>query len=243
MAWIESHQGLRDHPKTKRLMRYLAISLPTAIGYLHNFWWWALDHAQDGSLDKYDAYDIADATAWEGDAEMFLKGLVDAGFIDEENGELFIHDWMDYAGRLIERRQKDAERKRKERTVQGTSEGHPKESIRNRTLTVPIPKDKKIKDIYRKIQHLILTVEEHEKLLEKYPAAEVEAVLDRMENYSKLKNYVSAYKTANNWLKPKESAKPEPDPVPVTDITKTYPRYDQDEQIRRYEMDKAAGRL
>ena len=116
--WIESHQGVKTHPKTKRLMRYLAIPLPAAIGHLHCFWWWALDHAQDGSLDKYDAYDIADAAAWDSsDAEMFLKGMIDAGFIDSDNGNLLIHDWMDYAGRLIDQRKHAAWQKRRHKEL------------------------------------------------------------------------------------------------------------------------------
>ena len=32
MAWIELHQALVAHPKTKRLARRLGVNLPTAIG-------------------------------------------------------------------------------------------------------------------------------------------------------------------------------------------------------------------
>lgn len=244
MAWIESHQGLREHPKTRRLMRFLSIPLPNAVGHLHCFWWWALDHAQDGNLNKYDVYDIADAAAWNGDAEIFVNGMVDAGFIRKENSEIVIHDWMDYAGRLIERRQKDAERKRKERDIQGMSKGSPKESIRNRTLTVPKPKPKdKDKDIYRTIQHLPLYVDEYDKLTAEYGKPAVDDVLDRMANYSKLKNYKSAYLTARNWLKPKEPAQAQTQDKPVYNIKDTYPDYDEAEVLRRYEADIKAGRV
>ena len=135
MAWIESHQGLKDHPKTRRLTRLLSISLPAAIGHLHCFWWWALDYAQDGDLSKYDAFDIADACMWDGAAESFVEALTEAGFVKKEQEKIIIHDWMDYAGRLIDRRQRDAERKRKEREVQGTSDGQRAESV----VTVPKP--------------------------------------------------------------------------------------------------------
>lgn len=133
MAWIESHQTLKEHPKTKRLARILSIPQPAVIGHLHCFWWWALDYAQEGDLSKYDEHDIADAAMWDGDAEQFLSAMVDAGYLDDEEGVYYIHDWMDYAGRLIERRQRDADRKRKERDVRGTSNGHSKESV----VTVP----------------------------------------------------------------------------------------------------------
>lgn len=115
MAWIESHQELARHPKTKKLARLLGVSLPAAVGHLHFLWWWAMDYAQDGDLSRYDAYDIADACGWEGDPEKILSALIESGFIDQTEEGLFIHDWDDYAGRLIEKRKANTERKRKSR--------------------------------------------------------------------------------------------------------------------------------
>ena len=112
MAWIESHQEVGRHPKTKKLARLLGVSLPAAVGHLHYLWWWALDFAQDGLLDKYDNDDIADAMQWDGDADTLVSALISAGYIDETDDGLAIHDWRDYAGKLIERRAKDRERKR-----------------------------------------------------------------------------------------------------------------------------------
>ena len=43
MAWIESHQELWRHPKTKKLARLLGVSVPTVVGHLHGIWYWALD--------------------------------------------------------------------------------------------------------------------------------------------------------------------------------------------------------
>ncbi|ADU50154.1 HNH endonuclease [Thermaerobacter marianensis DSM 12885] len=115
MAWIESHQSLKDHPKTRRLARRLGISVPAAIGHLHCLWWWALEYAQDGSLAQYDADDIADAMMWDGDSQQLVQALVHAGFLDETGDGLRIHDWRDYAGRLIEQRERAAARKREMR--------------------------------------------------------------------------------------------------------------------------------
>ncbi|QHZ51292.1 DnaD domain protein [Paenibacillus larvae] len=112
MAWIESHQELARHPKTKRFARLLGVSLPAAVGHLHFFWWWAMDYAQDGSLSKYEAEDIADACEWDGDSETLMKALHHAGFVDSD---MTIHDWSEYAGRLIEKREQNKERKRKSR--------------------------------------------------------------------------------------------------------------------------------
>lgn len=111
MAWIESHQELRDHPKVRRFARRLGISIPAAIGHLHLLWWWALDYAMDGDLSKYDAADIADAAQWDGDPDEFLAALMEcgvgggAGFVERtDDGELLLHDWWDYAGKLIQQR-------------------------------------------------------------------------------------------------------------------------------------------
>lgn len=156
MAWIESNQEVGRHPKTKKLARLLGISAVTAVGHLHFLWWWALDFAQEGLLDKYDEFDIAEACMWEGDEKLFVDSLVQAGFIDQKESALCIHDWYEYAGILIERRKSDAERKRLDRdkkkkasnkiTKKKTSNGCPADVqgksadvLRNRTLTVPNP--------------------------------------------------------------------------------------------------------
>lgn len=142
MAWIESHESLPSHPKTKRMCRLLKITPVVAVGHLHFFWWWAMNHAQDGLLDKYSSDDIADACAWDGDPELFFNVLIHSGFVERTDDGHYIHDWYDYAGKLIALRQKDAERKRNSRgkkvesegnpeDVPGTSEGHLAESIRN----------------------------------------------------------------------------------------------------------------
>jgi hypothetical protein len=112
MAWIESHQEVGRHPKTKKLARLLGVTIPAAVGHLHFLWWWALDFAQEGSLSKYDAADISDAMQWEGDADQLIDALVLSGYIDETDEGLVVHDWAEYAGKLLERRAKDRARKR-----------------------------------------------------------------------------------------------------------------------------------
>ncbi len=116
MAWIKSNQELGRHPKLKKLARLLSISQPNAVGLLHFLWWWALDFAQDGNLSKYEAGDIADAVFWQGNPQNLIDALVESEFLDiAENGDLHIHDWFDYAGRLIEKRVANRERMRKAR--------------------------------------------------------------------------------------------------------------------------------
>jgi len=127
MAWIESHQELWRHPKTKKLARLLGVSVPTAVGHLHGLWYWALDFAQDGSLDKYEPEEIADAVLWEGEAADLMEALIGAGYIDQYDDGLGLHDWYDYAGKLLDRRAADRERKRKSSGKKQSSDGVPTE--------------------------------------------------------------------------------------------------------------------
>ena len=114
MAWIKLQQELAKHPKTKRLARTLGISKAETIGHLFLFWGWALDYADNGDISKFDAQDIADAAEWEGDPEAFLTAMTDcgpgdtAGFIERRDGGIFVHDWEEYMGRLLERRKQEA---------------------------------------------------------------------------------------------------------------------------------------
>jgi hypothetical protein len=70
-----------------------------------------------------------------------------------------------------------------------------------------------IDGVYRKIQHLELTLDDFNKLNALYTNSEIDSVLDDMENWAKLKTKKSAYLTANNWLKknhPNRTERPKP---------------------------------
>jgi hypothetical protein len=136
MAWIESHQELANHPKLRKLARLLGLCRAHAIGMLHLLWWWAMDYAQDGDVSRFDPLDVALAADWDGEPALLLDALRSSGFLDEDGR---LHHWDDYAGRLIERRRKDAARKQQARaaSVQRPSAGHPPDGARNTTTTTP----------------------------------------------------------------------------------------------------------
>lgn len=123
MAWLESHQSLGEHPKTRKAARLLGVGLPQMVGHLHFLWWWALDYAEDGDLSRFSDEDIELAARWDGESGVFAAALSacsfgdGAGFIDLRSGKPIIHDWWDYAGKLIEKRRTDAERKRAGRST------------------------------------------------------------------------------------------------------------------------------
>ena len=113
MAWIESHQSLLRHPKTLKLANALSVRPVAAIGHLHCLWWWALDYAPSGDLSPFDDKIIAQAAEWEGDAELFRVSLIQVGFLNDDKT---IHDWADYAGKLLERRARNKEAVKKARS-------------------------------------------------------------------------------------------------------------------------------
>ena len=129
MAWIEVHQSLVRHRKTLKLAAALGIPRMQAIGHLVAFWLWAVDNATQGRLDGLSDAVVAFGAEWDGEPGRFVEAMVASGFLDRTEDGLAIHDWDEYAGRLIERRRRDAERKRAERArpkdVLRTSDGHP----------------------------------------------------------------------------------------------------------------------
>jgi hypothetical protein len=125
--WIESHQSLARHPKVIRLARRLGIHKAQAIGHLQLLWWWALDYAPKGDLFGFTDCELAAAAEWptQKTEEDFIDALVEIRWIDpdEQGNPGKLHDWMDYAGSLIEHREAERNRKREERNRRKQASG------------------------------------------------------------------------------------------------------------------------
>ena len=116
MAWIESHQDLGTHRKLLALCRELNITDVEAVGHLHYLWWWCLDNAPDGNLSDLSHEILAEVAHWTNtgkgrkkDPILFISALINCQFLDkseEINGKstLILHNWHDYAGKLIQQR-------------------------------------------------------------------------------------------------------------------------------------------
>ena len=117
MAWLELHQSVRDHRKVVYLAELLDMPEPHVVGHLAYLWLWALDNAPDGVLDC-SSRTIARAAWWQGDVSTFVSCLCAAELLEQVDDCLRIHDWESYAGKLIDRRERNAERMREARAAQ-----------------------------------------------------------------------------------------------------------------------------
>lgn len=110
MAWYEAHQTMARHPKTLKLARLLKVDRRYAVGLLHDLFSWALDAAgKYGELPDMTEEDIAAALEITGKKGLqTVEALLDAGYLVQDDGGAYaIHDWYDYAGKLMERREAD----------------------------------------------------------------------------------------------------------------------------------------
>jgi len=150
LAWIESHQTLGRHPKTNRAAKALGIPRTQLVGHLHFLWWWVLDYASDGDLTNHEPAEIAAAADWEGDPEAFIEALASCGtggpgFLSREDGRLAVHEWFEYAGRMLKLREGNAERKR-------MSRGQTCDSARDKVVTRPVTSSRGVTPLSRATQ-------------------------------------------------------------------------------------------
>lgn len=158
MAWIELHQGLREHKKMFAAAEALNLSRVEMVGTLVCLWLWALDNAPGGSLAGVSNRTLATVCGWpEKKADKLITVLSSTGWLDTgPDGSYRVHDWMDYAGKLMERRAQDNDRKKRARRggqseeiprtseacpqdFRRTSAGNPQDVRGNSGATVPIP--------------------------------------------------------------------------------------------------------
>lgn len=134
MAWIEIHQNLWSHPKTYAFAKALKIDAVTAGGHLCRFWCWAIDAArEDGDITHLPPEEIAAAAGWRKSPAALFKALTTvfdgctSPWIDKVDGRYLIHDWEDYAGKLVERRKKDRDRKTQSKKARNSPPSEPED--------------------------------------------------------------------------------------------------------------------
>lgn len=138
MAWIESHEDLHTHPKVFELMTALNADLPTTIGVLHLLWHFTMKFAwKNGDLSKFTSDAIAKFVGWK-DGKSLVLALQKSGWLDE----MKVHDWMDYAGKIVRDRIYNIKKRRKTPT-NGDKIRQTSATVPNRTVPyLTVPKEK-----------------------------------------------------------------------------------------------------
>lgn len=86
--------GFRRHPKVIKLSRKLGSDGVLSWISLISF---CAQYRTDGSLGEMDAEEIAIASDWSGDPQLFVNTLQEIGLLDESSeGVLSIHDWTEH---------------------------------------------------------------------------------------------------------------------------------------------------
>lgn len=115
MAWVELHQELPRHPKTFLLMDLLGVEQATAVGHVAMSIIFFFEYAPSGVLPTNRIAAAARGSGWTGSAIAFGEAMVAAGWWQIEGDGWRWHDWDRYAGKLLERRRADADRKSADR--------------------------------------------------------------------------------------------------------------------------------
>ena len=115
MAWLKVDQDLRDHRKLLEAADILDMEPVHLMGHLISLWLWSLSNIPDGNIGNLTKRTIARAAQWKGDPDELIDALVEVRLLDKTEDGLFIHDWDDYAGALIRKREEDRERAKRNR--------------------------------------------------------------------------------------------------------------------------------
>lgn len=129
MAWISVHEQI-DGMKLRQFRKSSGCSKCEAVGMLVTLWLWGINNAdRNGELkgaDKDDLKEMYEHNLTPGiPAASIVDALITSGWIDEHEGQLFIHDWEDWQKQwytALDRREKDKERKRNTAQISSSTE-------------------------------------------------------------------------------------------------------------------------
>lgn len=119
MSWFRVEADLVDHPKIFRLAEILGSQC--AGWYYIRLLAWTSRYAARGRLRDVTLHAIEDACGWRGESGALLRAFVVVGLVDElenqaDGATLEVHDWWEVQRQYVVKAEKDAERKRRERT-------------------------------------------------------------------------------------------------------------------------------
>lgn len=223
MAWISVYQEV-DGPKLRKLARLLNASKAEALGILNFLWFWGMNNSDEtGLILEAGREDIESALS--GTTKIYAKLVVDslfeAGWLDAEENNIFIHDWDTWQEqwyKLQEVRRNNAERKRKSRSAEKERRAQDAQDALGGQQSLALPEElsavtksfeepatgvKEPKTSKKKYAEFVaMTEEEFDKLVDRYGKSFVEACIEELDNYkgAKGKTYKNDYRAILSWV-------------------------------------------
>lgn len=113
MARVFVRTGFSRHRKVRELRKLLECDRHTAMGIAVSLWLAAMEQeAFDGKLRGWTAEHIAEEIQYgRATPDVLVAALVQSGFLDVEDGDYVIHDWVREQGQLINRLASDRKRR------------------------------------------------------------------------------------------------------------------------------------
>ena len=196
MHWIAVHEEVLGS-KLRGFRKRVKCSEAEALGILTVLWLWARKNADiSGLLGNADKEDVASAIkaslSANLDAETVTDALIKEGWIDEQEDQLYIHDWYEwqqYWYNYLDKKEKDKLRKRLERERQ--RESNPQEDEQPKEL----PKKKYAESVS-------MLEAEYNKLTEQYGEPFTAKLIYELNNYKLAtgKRYKDDYRAILNWV-------------------------------------------
>lgn len=218
MHWIAVHEEVLGS-KLRGFRKRIKCSEAEALGILTILWIWARKNADiTGLLGNADRDDIAavirPSLSNSLNAKTVIDALIKERWIDEQDGEFYIHDWYEwqqYWYNYLDRKEKDKLRKRLERERQ--RERKAPEYQEQKDLPKPqekappaeeAPKEQKPEKPSKKkyAESVLMQESEYAKLVNQYGEEFTEKLIYELNNYKLAngKRYKDDYRAILNWV-------------------------------------------
>lgn len=124
MEWFRVDSAMPVHYKTKMLATRLNCSTLLAAGVVTSLWAFVARSREDGRLAAMDAASLAIAIDWQGDPDLLMDALIEAGFIDRTDLGYAVHDWERHQPLLKKRQSMSNSRSQHHSGPHGTTVDH-----------------------------------------------------------------------------------------------------------------------